>query len=240
VLSTTPPPPSPAPSRVEPADWRLAPHWPDLAVAVTTQAVDSVDHLLRGLALLVQRGRLSEAEYHILAQPALRLKRCSIQVQQIVRLHSGQVRQTHEKIDLAQIVESVLQERRDELALAGVTVVRQLHPVELLIDPTLAYSLVQTLLEWGLQHGNLLDWRVEPRAVDSVVGAGAALGGLSGWLELSVASRDADTAAAAREDGVVWLLAQQLARTDGGIVLQRDRRPNGWHLRAQFRRAVGR
>ncbi|MEW6695449.1 MAG: hypothetical protein AB1371_10990 [Pseudomonadota bacterium] len=213
-------------------------HWPDLAVAVTEQAIESVDHLLRGLALLQQRGRITEAEYRILAVPALRLKHCGIQAQQIVRLQSGQVRQSHEKVDLAQVVAAVLDERRDALLAQGVTVQRRLQPVELFIDPTLAYSLVQTLLEWGVQHGSQLEVGVEPRPAEDGAHPAGEPPPRRAWLELAVWPTDATAPASARTDGVLWLLAQQLARTDGGIVVQREVEAAPLRISATFRRAV--
>lgn len=239
VTDTAAPTPAAPPASGDAAAWRMAAHWPDLAMAVTDQAIESVDHLLRGLALLLQRGRLSDAEYRILAQPAQRLKQCGVQAQQIVRLQSGQVRQSHEKIDLAYVVESVLQERREALALQGITVRRQFRPVELLIDPTLAYSLVQTVLEWGLQHGSRLELRVEPHPVDDGPLQPGESRPARAWLELAVVLDSPIVPVSVHADGVLWLLAQQLASTDGGIVLQRHVEPGRVRLTAQFRRTVG-
>ncbi|WP_143969348.1 hypothetical protein [Tepidimonas fonticaldi] len=237
----TPPaaPSSNAPAPSGDAAWRMAAHWPDLAVALTEQAIDSVDHLLRGLGLLLQRGRLTEAEYRILALPAQRLKQCGVHAQQIVRLQSGQVRQSHEKIDLAYVVESVLQERREALALQGITVRRQFRPVELLIDPTVAYSLVQAMLEWAVQQGSRLELSVEPRVPDDTVPATAEPGPPRGWLAVDVLLDGPRVPESVYADGVLWLLAQQLASTDGGIALQRQVEPGRVRLTAQFRRTVG-
>lgn len=239
-MTDTPPPPSaPPPTGEANADWRLAPHWPDLTLAVTAQAIDSVDHLLRGLSLLMQRGRLTEAEYRILAVPAQRLKQCGVQAQQIVRLQSGQVRQSHEKIDLAYVVESVLQERREALALQGISVRRQFRSVELLIDPTLAYSLVQTMLDWALQHGNRLELHVEPRAAEPAGAAPEEPVPTRACLELSVTLDSPDVPDSVYADSIQWLLLQQLAATDGGVNLQRHVEAGQVRLSLQFRRTVG-
>lgn len=227
-------PPAPA----DAAAWRMAVHWPDLAVAVTEQAIESVDHLLRGLGLLLQRGRLTEAEYRILALPAQRLKQCGIHAQQIVRLHSGQIRQSHEKIDLAYVVESVLQERREALALQGITVRRQFRPVELLIDPTLAYSLVQTVLDWGVQQGNRLELRVAPHRTDEAAAPSTEPQTSRAWLEMTVALEGPAVPEAVYADGLLWMLVQQLASADGGIVVQRQVEAHQVRLTAQFRRTV--
>ncbi len=232
-------PPAPATTAAPPqATWRMAAHWPDLAVALTEQAIESVDHLLQGLGLLLQRGRLTEAEYRILAQPAQRLKQCGVQAQQIVRLQSGQVRQTHEKIDLAHVVESVLQERRTALAQQGITIRQQVHPVELLIDPTVAYSLVQAMLEWAVQMGSRLELRVQLRLPEDTAILTGEPGCALGWLTLDVLLDTPMAPESLCADGVPWLLAQQLACTDGGIALQRQSGAGWVRLAAQFRRTA--
>ncbi len=209
------------------AGWRLAPYWPDLAIGVTDQAIDTAEHLLRGLALLHERGRLSEAEVRILALPAQRLRQCAQQAQQIVRLHSGQVRQTHEKIDVATVVAAVLADERAALAAQGIEVQCELQSAEVLIDPTLAYGLVQTLLSWGLQFGTRLHWQVIPAHSG---GAGAV------EVALHVRGTTAPDAEAVHANGLPWLLVQQLAHSDGGVTLQRGIGQGAVQLLAQLRR----
>lgn len=206
----------------------MAEHWPEMAVAVTDQAIESVDLMLRGLELLVQRGRISEAEYQVLATPAHRLKHCGMNAQQIVRFQSGRVRQSHEKIDLAYVVESVLQERRDDLALMGITVRRKFKPAPLLIDPTLGYSLAQAMMEWSTPLGNHIDLRLDvegepPRA----------------RLWMKVLTDTPPVQSQVFTDNIQWLLLRQIAATDGGIDLVREVRPDGVELSAVFKRSLG-
>ncbi len=205
----------------------MADHWPELAVAVTDQAIETVDRLLRGLDVLVQRGRLSEAEFKVLASPAQRMKHCGMHAQQIVRFQSGRVRQSHEKIDLAYVMESVLQERRDDLAMMGISVRRKFRPVQLLIDPTLAYSLAQAMLEWSTPLGNHIDLRLDlednpPRA----------------RLWMRVSGEEPPTQSQAFEDSIQWLLLRQIAATDGGIDLNRQVTDQGVEVSAVFKRTL--
>lgn len=205
----------------------MADHWPELARAVTDQAIETVDRLLRGLDVLVQRGRLSEAEFKVLATPAQRMKHCGMHAQQIVRFQSGRVRQSHEKIDLAYVMESVLQERRDDLAMMGISVRRKFRPVQLLIDPTLAYSLAQAMLEWSTPLGNHIDLRLDledspPRA----------------RLWMRVLGEEAPTQSQAFEDSIQWLLLRQIAATDGGIDLNRQVTDEGVVVSAVFKRTL--
>lgn len=206
----------------------MAEHWPELVVALTDQAIESVDLLMRGLELMVQRGKLSEAEFHVLATPAQRLKHCGVHAQQIIRFQSGQVRQSHEKIDLAYVVESVLQERRDQLALLGITVRRTFKPTELLIDPTLGYSLAQAMLDWCVSLGHHLDLRLHTVLEEPP----------RGRLWMRVHHSEPVAASAVFLDSIQWLLLKQIAATDGGIELQREVTPEGVELTAWFKRVM--
>jgi len=233
------PPPNPTPAlaapllnAVDPLEpdqaWRMAEHWPELSAALTAQAVETADRMLRGLEMLVQRERLSAAEMQVLASPALRLQRCAKQVQQILRTQSGQVRLSHEKIDFARVVEAALQDRRDEWVAQGLTLQRFLQPVELLIDPTLGYSLCLAMVDWAQRFGEHLELRLE-------------LDTLQPCALLSLRTHDGSQAADAERllhDSIEWLLLRQLAATDGGIELQRSATENGVELSARFRRVL--
>ncbi len=220
--ASEPPPAAPGPV------WRMAEHWPELSAALSTQAAEAADRVLRGLELLRQRERLSAAEMRVLATPALRLQQCAKQAQQILRLQSGQARQTHEKIDLAQVIEAALDDRRDEWVAQGLTLQLQLQPVELLIDPTLGYSLCHAMVDWAQRFGEHLELCLERDPVQA-----CAL--------LRVRTRDSGQAVDAERllhDAIEWLLLRQLAATDGGIELQRRATDEGVELSALFRRTV--
>lgn len=209
------------------SDWRMAEHWPDLAVAVTDQSIETVNLLMRGLDLLMQKGRLSPAEYKVLALPAERLKHCSISAQQIVRFQSGRVRQSHEKIDLAYLLECVLHERRTELALMGITVRRKFKPVDVLIDPTLGFGLTKAMLDWSTPFGNRIDLRLETAGEPA-----------RARLSMKTHTDQPRGPVGFLEDGIHWLLVKQIAATDGGIEVERHEHPDGVELTALFRRTL--
>jgi hypothetical protein len=211
------------------AAWRMAAHWPELVVAITEQSASSAAHLLRGLDLMVQRGRLTPAEHKVLAMPAERLKLTGMHAQQIVRLQSGQARQSHEKIDLAYLTESVLQERRDELAMMGIVVRRKFEPVDVLIDPALGFSLVSAMLEWSVVFGHRIDLRLDLDPLTQ-----------QARLWMKTFAEPAPAQSAIHEDTLPWLLLSQLAATDGGIALERTGNEDGVSLCALFRRTLSR
>jgi hypothetical protein len=222
------PPANPLPMPDKVPNWRMAEHWPELVTAVTDQAIESVSLLLRGLDLLIHKGRISTAEYKVLALPAERLKHIGIAAQQIVRFQSGKVRQSHEKIDLAYLLECVLQERRDELALLGITVWRKFQPMDVLIDPSLGFGLTKAMLDWSTPFGNRIDLRLERVAGEEA----------SARLWMKTYAEQGPLPSALSEENIHWLLLRQMAATDGGIDVERSAEPDGVVLRATFRRAL--
>lgn len=209
--------------------WRMAAHWPELVTALTGQSITSVNVLVRGLDVLLQRGRITEDEYKVLARPAERLRQCGVLSQQIVRLQSGQVRQSHEKIDLAYLVESVLQERRNELTLMGIAVRRKFIPVDVLIDPTLGFSLTTAMLEWSQTFGHRLELRLDA--------AGAPPQARLSLKTFADPSRPV-LESAVFEDTIHWLMLCQIAATDGGIEVERRTAEDGVSLVVTFKRTV--
>lgn len=204
----------------------MAEHWPELSAALATQALEAADRMLRGLEMLVLRERLSAPEMQVLATPALRLQRCAKQVQQILRTQSGQVRLSHEKIDFALVVEAVLHDRRDEWMARGLTLRRFLQPIELLIDPTLGYSLCLAMVDWAQRFGEHLELRLE-------------LDPIQPCAVLTLRTHEGSQAADAErllQDSIEWLLLRQLADTDGGIELQSRATEDGVELSARLRR----
>ena len=227
---TPPEPPTPnhptAPEKS--ASWRMAEHWPELASAVTDQAIESVSLLLRGLDLLMHKGRISTAEYKVLALPAERLKHVGMASQQIVRFQSGRVRQSHEKIDLAYLLECVLQERRNELALMGITVWRKFLPLDVLIDPTLVFGLAKVMLDWSTPFGNRIDLRLERTLGEPAMAR----------LWMKTFTDQPPDQNLVFEDNIHWLLLRQMAATDGGIDIERSIESDGAVLSATFRRTL--
>ncbi|MEY5099085.1 MAG: hypothetical protein RJA36_1804 [Pseudomonadota bacterium] len=217
-------PPAPA----TPQRWRMAEHWPELVTALTDQSIESVVLLLRGLELLVRKGRLTQAEYKVLALPAERLKHVGMSAQQIVRFQSGRVRQSHEKIDLAYLLECVLQERRDELALQGLAVWRKFEPADVLIDPALGFSLAQAMLDWSIRFGHRIDLRLDLTPATPA----------RARLRLETYADPVPEQDSVFDDGIHWLLLRQIAATDGAVELERSLDANRVVLSATFGRTL--
>jgi hypothetical protein len=207
--------------------WSLDDHWPELISSLADQFTENVSALQHQFDHLLASGRISKQEHRAMSIPAERIKQAGLGAQQINRFYMGRIRQTHEKVDMSQLVEGVLQERKQELAILGIALRRKLKPVEVLIDPTVAHTFVNAVLDWSLPFGNRVDMRLD----------------LNSWpqharLQLRVANDGAPPSSAPSSDSLSWMLIRQIALVSGGIEIDRAQNEDGVNFTAMFTRTV--
>ena len=207
--------------------WSLDDHWPELVAGLAEQFTENVSSLQNQIDQLLAKGRINKLEHRALSVPAERIKLAGISAQQINRFYSGRIRQSHEKVDMAQLVEGVLQERKQELGTLGIALRRKLKQVEVLIDPTVAHTFVNAVLDWGLPFGNPVDMRLD----------------LNAWpqharLQMRVANDGVPPSSAASTDSLSWMLIRQIALVSGGVEIEREVNEEGVSFTAMFTRTV--
>jgi hypothetical protein len=216
------------------APWSMSQQWPNLVAALSEQAVESSNLLLRALNYLVGAGRLRRSEAKALSDAMHQLRGTSLRAQQITRLAGGRIRQARERVDLSDLVRHVLQERHAELEAAGVSITSDLEPVDVLLDPPVAISLLNAVIDWAMSfstqlHITLLptEWpgpaQLKVRVTTPAPAQGAHPGGV-GWTVRPRGRR--------LNDGLHWMLLRQIAasssldvtrsREDGAALLTID------------------
>ncbi len=95
-----------------------------------------------------------------LAAAADNIRRLAIRSQQLSRLATGRLRQSHERVDLAQVLQKVLDDNDWRYYEAGVTLEPQLREVEVVVDPSLLVSLCETAIDCAVRYGQVLSVRV--------------------------------------------------------------------------------
>ncbi|MBL0919539.1 MAG: hypothetical protein IBJ14_12635 [Hydrogenophaga sp.] len=208
--------------------WSLTEHAPQLLASAAEQIGDALQALQSGVDQLQSQQRLGPQAQWALGVPLNRIKRLTFVMQQLHRFHAGRIRQSHEKTDLARLVEDSLQERRKEFALIGVEMRRKLKPVDVLIDPAVAHAFLNALLDWALPLGRRIDVRVDvnhwpphARLQVRVHGDGAPPSSMPTSL-----------------DNLDWALVRQIATTASGVDLQREITPDGITTTALFQRTA--
>jgi hypothetical protein len=211
----------------EATGWSLDDQWPEMVANLADQITEGVSALQGAVDQLLARGRISSLEHRVLSVPVDRIKLAGVSAQQIHRFYNGRIRQSHEKIDMADLVEGVLQERKKELGLLGIALRRKLKPVEVLIDPTVAHTFLNAVLDWGLPFGNRVDIRMD----------------LNSWpqharLLVRVSNDGVPPSSSLHADNLSWMLIQQIAQTAGGVEISREVSAEGVSLTAMFTRTV--
>lgn len=211
----------------ETESWSLDDHWPSLVSGLADQITEGVSALQQQIDHLLARGRISKLEHRALSIPAERIKMAGVSAQQINRFYSGRIRQTHEKVDMSVLVEGVLQERKQELGILGIALRRKLKPVEVLVDPTVAHTFINAVLDWGLPFGNRVDVRMD----------------LNAWPQharfmMRVSNDGVPPSSAASADNLSWVLIRQIALSAGGIEIEREMDDEGVGFTALFTRTV--
>lgn len=216
------------------APWTMSQQWPNLVAALSEQAVESSNLLLRALNYLVGAGRLRRSEAKALSDAMHQLRSTSLRAQQITRLAGGRIRQARERVDLAELVTHVVRDRTGEIEAAGISVTSDLQPVDVLLDPPVAISLVNAILDWGMSFSKQLHFVLVPSSmpgpaqlkvrVTTPVTAQSAHPGGVGWTVRPRGRR--------LNDGLHWMLLRQIAassslevartRQDGAALLTVD------------------
>jgi hypothetical protein len=207
--------------------WSLDEHWPDLVAGLADQMTEGVSALQNGIDLLLAKERITHLEHRALSIPVQRLKMAGISTQQIHRFYVGRIRQSHEKVDMAQLVEGILQERKNELGVLGIELRRKLKAVEVLVDPTVADTFVNAVLDWGLPFGSRIDVRMDMNAWPK-----------HARLQVRVSNDGAPPSSSAMLDSLSWVLIRQIAQTAGGIEIEREITDEGVSFTAMFTRTV--
>ena len=216
------------------APWTMAQQWPNLVAALSEQAVESSNLLLRALNYLVGAGRLRRSEAKALSDAMHQLRGTSLRAQQITRLAGGRIRQARERVDLSELVRHVFDERSDELQAAGVAFTTDLQQVDVLLDPPVAISLLNSIIDWATSFSKQLhislaqaEWpgpaQLKVRVTTPPPAQAAHPGGV-GWTVRPRGRR--------LNDGLHWMLLRQIAassaldlarsREDGAALLTID------------------
>ena len=179
--------------------------WQELLAQAGREQAEPLTAALERLSAVTTTGRLDRAGLNALVQEIDRARQAGIWCQQIARLASGRVRQSHERVHLTNTVQSVLAHRARELQSRGIHIAQSLQTVEVQIDASMLHGLLNALTEWwlGCAQG-VIDVRID---VDPHTAQGR--------LSCQFQSRHAEVSR------MGWHLLEQTARTLG-VVYERE------------------
>jgi hypothetical protein len=84
------------------------------------------------------------------------LRRKAMGMQQISRLAQNRLRQSHEKLMLHSVTQSMLDDHKSEFTAQGLIITTHFKPVEVIVDPGLLFSMVAAALGWVTEFGTVV------------------------------------------------------------------------------------
>lgn len=151
--------PSPPSSQARSADPLASPagesagelvRWHELLGQVGRELAEPLTAALERVTTLTTTGRIDRHGLRALRDEIDRARQAGIWCQQMSRLASGRIRQSHERVHLTNTVQSVLAYRAREMQARGLQLTQSLLPIEVHIDASMLFSLLNALVDWWL------------------------------------------------------------------------------------------
>lgn len=131
--------------------------WQELLGQVGRELAEPLTAALERVTTLTTTGRIDRAGLRALRDEVDRARQAGIWAQQISRLASGRIRQSHERVHLTNTVQSVLAYRAREMQTKGIQLTQSLLPIEVQMDASMLFGLLNALVDWWLDcaHGTV-------------------------------------------------------------------------------------
>ncbi len=155
-----PPQARPAP---EPAVHAGTPARADVTIAgvIGLQLSEPLDAMQNIVQDFVRTGKISRAQVQHLSAAIEAARAIAMQSQQLTRLSTGRLRQSHEKLRLDILVSQALAEHTPLFQRLGILLQQQVAPLHVISDAGLLSSLVDAAIEWSAVRQHRLDVSLE-------------------------------------------------------------------------------
>ena len=124
--------------------------WRSLIAEVGAEIAQPLTAALERINALTSTGRIDRSGLHALRDEVESARRVGMTAQLIARFAQTQLRQSRERVALADALQTVLTHRKRETEMRGISFKPLLKSADVLADATLTFSLLNTLLDWAL------------------------------------------------------------------------------------------
>ena len=101
---------------------------------------------------LTNTGRIDRNGLRALRDDGESARQAGMIGQQLTRFATGRLRQSHERLQLTDVLNSVLAHRGRETQARGISVKPTLKPAEVIVDASLLFSLIDSAVDWALAN----------------------------------------------------------------------------------------
>ncbi len=124
--------------------------WRELVSATGAEIAGPLTAALERIHTLITTGRIDRAGLRALNDEIASARQVGMNAQQLVRFASGRLRQSHERLPLADTLKTVLAHRARETQARGIFLKPVLKPADVIVDASLLFSLLNSTLDWVL------------------------------------------------------------------------------------------
>jgi len=210
-------------------------HWRDVVSEMSAEIAGPLTAALDRVQTLTTTGRIDRSSLRALGDEIQRARQISMSGQQIARLASGRLRQTHERLPLTETLKDVLTQRARETQARNIHIKQVLRPAEVIVDASLLFSMLNTLLSWSMEHAqSTIEFRIDIKTWPTHAR-------LASKFAYRPVDQHVDTteepALQAVLDSMTWRLVEQTAWTMG-LPIERKVDGANVHLTIEFPRTV--
>ena len=126
--------------------------WHQLVADMGAEIATPLTSALERIHALISTGRIDRAGLRALREEVEQARQAGMIGQQLTRFASGRVRQSHERLQLAEVLKGVLAHRARETQARGIALKPSLKPAEVIVDASLLFSLLNTTIDWTLAN----------------------------------------------------------------------------------------
>ena len=193
--------------------------WHELVSQVGVEIAEPLTAALERIHVLASTGKIDRAGLRALRDEVEQARQAGMIGQQLTRFASGRVRQSHEVLQLEEVLKSVLALRTRETQARGIALKRELKSARVIVDGSLRFSLLNATLDWSLANAHAhIDFTVDFKTWP-----------VHARVTCRFANRPADqvdesvtTAVPPKLDSLTWRLIEQTAWTMGLILERKD------------------
>ena len=190
--------------------------WHALVSQVGAEIAAPLTAALERINTLTSTGQIDRRGLRELRHEVEAARQAGMIGQQLTRFASGRLRQSHERLPLADVVNGVLAHRSRETAARGIVLKPSLKPAEVIVDASLLFSLLNSTLDWSLANAHSrIELAIDIRARSTCA-----------RLQCRFANRPDDALDAAAPphglDSLAWRLLEQTAWTMGLVIERTD------------------
>ena len=193
--------------------------WHELVSQVGAEIAAPLTAALERINALTATGKIDRSGLRSLREEVEQARQVGMIGQQLTRFAMGRVRQSHELLQLEEVLKNVLALRTRETQARGIALKPQLKSARVIVDGPLLFSLLNATLDWALAnaHTNIeftIDFKPWP--------PNARLGCRFAHRPPDQPDDGTTTTVPPRLDSLTWRLVEQTAWTMGLVVDRKD------------------